>query len=300
MEIDALLLLTKGLKDFKFTESELLIINSYVTNKNVNINLSIRENALLIVKENELLKDDPIIQNILNTSESYIDVPIYSLFLQNVRLRTFLISAPSNRVLTEATVLDIVEATLQGIDTITLESEIDNIIRFLMEFLAKHRLIKENNVQKSQIINGFVKKNEDVVINEKDRREDNYHKMFYHRMLLYKLFSCNYATFDYNQILNPESEENGVEAIIRPLLESRSYGHLRLIVNRITLSEENTIVLKNIIKNTFKTFYDGDVNEEEIENDKAFIDKINVFLKSVNSELLDYEELSKSGLKVMD
>lgn len=300
MEIDALLLLKKGLKDFKITESEFLVINSYVNNNNVNINLSIRDNALSIVEENESLEDNAVIADILNTEESYVDVPIYSLFLQNVRLRTFLISAPSKRVLTEETVLNIVEVTLQGIDAITVESEIDNIIGFLMEFLHKHRLVKESSIQKSQIINGFVKKYESVVITERDRKDDNFHSNFYRRMLLYKLFSCNYATFDYNQILNPESEENGVETIVRPLLDTRSYGHLRLMINNITLSEENVLILINVIKDAFKSFYERNVSEEDIKKDKEFIDKINVFLKFVNGELLDYVELSNSSIKVMD
>ncbi|MDE6142324.1 MAG: hypothetical protein K2G03_06940, partial [Bacilli bacterium] len=52
MEIDALLLLTRLLKSLNFTETELLIMQSYIINKNIDINLSLRENACLLMEEN--------------------------------------------------------------------------------------------------------------------------------------------------------------------------------------------------------------------------------------------------------
>ncbi|MDE5630242.1 MAG: hypothetical protein K2I70_01445, partial [Bacilli bacterium] len=61
MEIDALLLLTRLLKSLNFTETELLIMQSYIINKNIDINLSLRENACLLMEENitsiEMCKD---------------------------------------------------------------------------------------------------------------------------------------------------------------------------------------------------------------------------------------------------
>ncbi|MCX4366304.1 MAG: hypothetical protein OSJ70_11130 [Bacilli bacterium] len=299
MEIDALLLLSRILKDFDFTETDLLVIKSYISNKNININLSIRENARLFMDENDLtLEECKELRDIVLENCEYIHTPIYKLLMKNNRLRQFVLHANYKRVLEESTILDIIEDILRQIDELELVEEQNNLIRFLMDFLAKHRFLNKNIMQESKIINEYVKKTENMVLNENDRFMPAYQMRFFRRMLLYKLFSCGYTSFDYNQKLDPDSQESGVVSIITPLVETRSYGHLRLMINKVTLSDENIDELKLAIKETFKKLYDYEVTKEEAESDENFIDKLNIFFKSANVEPLDYKEISKSDIGI--
>ncbi len=299
MEIDALLLLSRILKDFDFTETDLLVIKSYISNKNININLSIRENARLFMDENDLtLEECKELRDIVLENCEYIHTPIYKLLMKNNRLRQFVLHANYKKVLEESTILNIIEDILRKIDELELVEEQNNLIRFLMDFLAKHRFLNKNIMQESKIINEYVKKTENMVLNENDRFMPAYQMRFFRRMLLYKLFSCGYTSFDYNQKLDPDSQESGVVSIITPLVETRSYGHLRLMINKVTLSEENIDELKLAIKETFKKLYDYEVTKEEAESDENFIDKLNIFFKSANVEPLDYKEISKSDIGI--
>lgn len=299
MEIDALLLLSRILKDFDFTETDLLVIKSYISNKNININLSIRENARLFMDENDLtLEECKELRDIVLENCEYIHTPIYKLLMKNNRLRQFVLHANYKKVLEESTILNIIEDILRKIDELELVEEQNNLIRFLMDFLAKHRFLNKNIMQESKIINEYVKKTENMVLNENDRFMPAYQMRFFRRMLLYKLFSCGYTSFDYNQKLDPDSQERGVVSIITPLVETRSYGHLRLMINKVTLSDENIDELKLAIKETFKKLYDYEVTKEEAESDENFIDKLNIFFKSANVEPLDYKEISKSDIGI--
>lgn len=294
MELDALLLLTRILKDFNFTETELLIIESYIVNKNININLSIRDNAQLFLDENSVSIDDcREIREIVVENSEHIYVPIYKLLLQNLRLRNFVVKALEKRVLDEQTILDIVEMYLLKIDEIENVEEQCDLIRFLMKFLEKRRFSKKNIMQESRIINEYVKKNEYTILNERDRKEAEYGIRFFRRMLIYKLFSCGYVTFDYNQKVDPDSLESGVKTIVDALVQARSYGHLRLTIGRVTLSEENIKELKMVLEDAYRQIYSQEVSKSEAENDAAFIEKMNIFLTSVNSETLDLAEITK-------
>ena len=155
--------------------------------------------------------------------------------MQDDKLRDYLIKAIAKRVLDDSSILDIVETTLLGIDTIDFASNNYDIITFLMNFVSKYRLKKESVMPKSIIINSFVKKHESVLMNELKRNEDDYHKKFFIHMLICKLFSCGFVTFDFNKVLDPNSKENGIETIVRPLIEARNYGHLKLLFNTTTL-----------------------------------------------------------------
>ena len=299
MELDALLLLTRILKDFNFTETELLIIESYIVNNNININLSIRDNAQLFLEENDVsIEDCKEIREVVVENSEHIHIPIYKLLLQDVKLRGFVVKALKKRVLDEKTILDIVETILLGIDELENEGEQCNIIRFLMEFLEKRRFPKKNIMQDSRIINEYVKKNEYLVQNEKDRKEPKYGSRFFRRMLIYKLFSCGYTSFDYNQKLDPESVESGVKLVVESLVEARSYGHLRLMIGRATLSEENIKELKQVITSVYKKMYVGEVSRSESDADLAFINNLNIFFKSVDSEILDYNEMIKKDVGI--
>lgn len=302
MEIDALLLLARILKDFRYTDTDFLIMQSYIVNRNIDINLSIRGNACLFLEENQLSLDEcKNIRDIALDSSEYTNVPIYKLLIQNLKLRNFVIQALAKKVLNDTSILDVVETTLLRIDTLDVIEEQSDLIRFLMDFLAKKRFTRKNNMQESKIINEYVKRNENTVFYEKkenDRFLDGYQSRFFRRMLLYKLFSCGYASFDYNQKLNLESIDSGIVSIVTPLVETRSYGHLRLMINMATLSDENIEELKIVVKKVFKSLYNGEVSKDEAESDVIFIEKLNVFLKSVNSELLDYDEISKSEIGI--
>lgn len=294
MEIDALLLFARILKNFDFTETELSILQSYVKNKNININMSLRDNAEAFMDENQLTVDDcREIRKILVDNEEYIYEPIYKLLLHNIKLRSLLISAQAANVLNDKSILDIVETILSKVDEPNFVEGPYGWNQFLLDFLAKRRFFKNNIMQESRIINEYVKKNEDTVVNERNRTVENYDSKFFRRVLLYKLFSCGYVTFDYNQKLDPSSSDSGIASIVEPLIESRSYGHLKLMINLSTLSSQNMEELKLVVKRAYKALYNGEVSKEEAESDSIFIDKLNIFFKSAHVEPLDYNELSK-------
>lgn len=306
MELDALLLFARILENFDFTETELLIIQSYIVNKNININNSIHENVRIFIEENEMSIDEcKDLRSIVSESKEYLKIPIYKLMIKNRKLRPFVLQALIKRALDDTSILDIVETILlevgatEIINNREIIEEQNELTRFLMDFLAKRRFTKKNDMQESRVINEYVKKTEGTVLNENDRFLEGYQIRFFRRMLLYKLFSCGYASFDYNQKLDPESLESGIESIVKPLLESRSYGHLRLMINNATLSSENVEELKNVIKRVFKCLYDDEVTKATAESDAIFIDKVNVFLKSAGSEILDYAEISKSEIGII-
>lgn len=299
MELDALLLLTRILKDYDFTVTELLIVESYIVNKNVNIHLSIRDNAQLFLDENNVSIDDcKELREIVVEDSDHIYIPIYKLLLKDVKLRNFVVSAVTKKALDDKTILDIVEEVLLTLDELESVEEQSDLIRFLMGVLEKRRFTKKNIMQESRIINEYVKKNEYTILNENDRKEPGYDIRFFRRMLLYKLFSCGYVSFDYNQKLDPNSLESGVKLVVEALIKTRGYGHLRLMFGRATLTEENVQELKLVMMNVYKEMYSQEVSESDAEKDKAFIDKVNIFLKSVDSEILSYEELTKKDIGI--
>lgn len=299
MEIDALLLFARILKNFDFTETELSILQSYVKNKNIDINLSLRDNAEAFMDENQLTMDDcKEIRKILVDNEKYIYEPIYKLLLQNIRLRSLLASAQATSVLNDTSVLDIVETILLKVDEPDFVGGQYGWNQFLLDFLAKRRFFRNNTMQDSRIINEYVKKNEGAVVNERDRTVDNYDSKFFKRVLLYKLFSCGYVTFDYNQKLDPSSFDSGVASIVEPLIESRSYGHLKLMINLSTLSSKNIEELKTVIRDAYKKLYNGKVSKTEAASDAIFIERLNGFFKSASIAPLDYGELSKKDIGI--
>lgn len=293
MEIDAIFMLIKMLKDDDSLRNDFLVMESYICNKNIDINLSLRENIGIILNEDEDLTNDSRIADIVNSEEKFLDKPIYSLLLGDAKMRSFILEAENKKLLSEDTVLDIVEMIIMGIEAIEDSVNREQTIRFLMEVISRYRVRVKSKIQSSPIINAFVKKYENITTMERGRGK-NFQDGFYYRILLYKLFSCGYVTFDYNQVLNPESEENGLETLVVPLIESRSYGHLTMMINKITVNK-NVSFFKNILKQGLSHLYDEDVEEDDIRKDKDFIEKINTFLKSVNEEILDYEDLIKKS-----
>lgn len=293
MEIDAIFMLIKMLKDDDSLRNDFLVMESYICNKNIDINLSLRENIGIILNEDEDLTNDSRIADIVNSEEKFLDKPIYSLLLGDAKMRSFILEAENKKLLSEDTVLDIVEMIIMGIEAIEDSVNREQTIRFLMEVISRYRVRVKSKIQSSPIINAFVKKYENITAKERGRGK-NFQDGFYYRILLYKLFSYGYVTFDYNQVLNSESEENGLETLVVPLIESRSYGHLTMMINKITVNK-NVSFLKNIVKQGLSHLYDEDVEEDDIRKDKDFIERINTFLKSVNEEILDYEDLIKKS-----
>ncbi len=295
MEIDAVLMLVQMIRDDIVDDNSFLIMQSYINNKNININLSIRENARLIVLENEELGSNEKIASIISSEDEYLDVPIYSLLLERKKIRNLLIYSSDKGNLEPKSLVDIIEAVLTGIECIDDDIEKSGIMRFLMDFLSKNRLKSRTDIQNSQIINAFVKKKVHLLFDDK-RNNEKCDKGFFDRMLLYKLFSCGYVTFDYNQILDSESTVNGLEEALLPLIENRSYGHIRLMINKVTVKAENIALLKETIKKGFRSLYEYEPEVDDAKKDKDFITNINVFFSMVGSETLNYDEMVGKGV----
>lgn len=292
MELDAILMLIQ-MNTTGPDANSLLIMSSYIYNANIDINLSIRENIELILKEDEEMRNNGVINDILSSEIKYYDVKIYNLLLENTKMRKFLIGALKKNLLNKQSIIDIIETILTGVSSIERNSNRDQILQFLVEFISAKRMLAKDATQESLIINTFVKNTIPLLADDKSTSKDKLHDSFFDRIVLYKLFANGYATFYYDQILNPDSNENGIEEIVLPLIRSRSYGHLRLMINKVTIKEEDIEELKLVIKRGFKEFYDGDVDPHDAKMDASFIEKINQYFELIGISCLDYEEMAK-------
>lgn len=297
MELDAIFMLIQITKDGIKEHNNLLIMESYIYNKNIDINLSIRENIHLFIQENDDMSNSTI-DNILSSDEKYYDVKIYNLLLEDIKMRYFLINSLKKKLLTDESILNIIETILTGTQDIEYSVSRDEILRFLVNFLSNIKAVDKRKMRESLIINTFVKNSISLLVNNSNSSKPSSRSSFFDSIVLYKLFSGGYASFYYNQVIDPESEEKGIEDIILPLVRTRSYGHLRLMINKSTIRKEDLGDLKEAIKKGLREFYDADVNPIDAKMDKNFVEKMNLYFKLVDVECLNYEEITQPSLKL--
>lgn len=270
MNLDAILFFYNKFNNLDYNENDILIMSSYVSNNLINVNKSIKDNILIYVKENN---KDNILERINLLNETF-DVPIYRLLLQDSLMHSILINAIKKGLVDDNSYLDIVECLLEC-DGKILEQEESKLLPFIVDVLQSKKNASSEIMQKSSIIRGYVFNNKDKLALTK--RVKHTGDLLQKKIIVIRLFANGYVRYGNDFDINISYED-----IIIPLIETKNYGQLKLVIgNKVINPDDVDYIISLIDKYVHKNMSSEFV--EDIEKGEQILSETKVMLELIRN-----------------
>lgn len=270
MNLDAILFFYNKFNNLDYNENDILIMSSYVSNNLINVNKSIKDNILIYVKENN---KENILERINLLNETF-DVPIYRLLLQESLMHLILINAIKKGLVDDNSYLDIVECLLEC-DGKILEQEESKLLPFIVDVLQFKKNASSEIMQKSSIIREYVFNNKDKLALTK--RVKHTGDLLQKKIIVIRLFANGYVRYGNDFDINISYED-----IIIPLIETKNYGQLKLVIgNKVINPDDVDYIISLIDKYVHKNMSSEFV--EDIEKGEQILSETKVMLELIRN-----------------
>lgn len=218
MDLDAILFVQKQLRLLDVNTKDILLLTSFITNGNIDIDRSI----------NEMLSDCAVEENdmdILNFMELdfRFNVPLYLVLACYKEVSNVLVSVVKSHSLSKETYRDLIEKLIESIPSLeTLEK--GRILTLIIDLVSAHGKVDIDYFQESVIIREFVKDNLNTLSLQKNKRlvDDQLMK----KLTIIKLFSQGFVRYGNVGDININYDE-----VIIPLVKAKNYRQARLVIN---------------------------------------------------------------------
>lgn len=270
MDIDAIILFYNAFQNKINDEHTITLMKSLLKNKNIDINLSIKENALKI-------KDNIAIKSIIESRESFVDLPIYVLLLGNSRFNNLIIENIKNNNLNEGSIYNIINLSFQYLKYLE-DEEYRLVALFIMKIISSYKPYDSLFFRISEEINFFVYNNYSTLYKSNYDLDDSVNtKEHINKMLIYKLFSYGYVSFDFSKYL-PKKPIDGIKEIVSPLILMRNYEQLKLIINNNTIVGSDIEYLRSVVESNFEILINNEgLSARDLEARRSILEKIDSF-----------------------
>lgn len=269
MDLDAILFLIEKLKTGKVTQNELLIIASCITNCCIDINRSLNELLFLIGTQDE----DDLAFDMIESNNLLYTEPLYMILYRDEIFRPIIISSlRKRRLLTDDSYINFL-GTLLDMALELEEDEAEKVLFFVMELISLRGKEEVGVLQNSSRLRRFVKDNLDSLTNGVSR--EMYRKEQLKRLIIIKLFTNGFVLYgDYFDI------SISYEDILIPLIKTKSYGHLRLVLNTSVVPVDDLDYVLNLVISLIQEYQD-DVTLEDREIARAAINELGLYIDSL-------------------
>lgn len=237
MDLDAVITFKRVLKEKEIKMADKMLLLSAINNRNIDINLSIKENLNLINKDGIAIEELFLyLKEFIGDKEPTDDVPIYMLFLEKSALWDLLISAYKKSNLREEAVLAIGEAIFKYLDNEEIHNN-EELLVFLNSILSVRKPADYLLFQRSFSIEPFIYAIIDEIYNDGNSAK---------KSLLITLITFGYIDF---YLLNRTVDDSYsyIESFIKELLDHELYAYVKIFINSRTVNRDLAVVIKDIL-----------------------------------------------------
>ena len=270
MNLDVLLFFYNKFNNLDYTENDILIMSSYVTNNLIDINRSIKENILRYAKE---FDKENILERI-NLLNPTFEVPIYRLLLQDTSMHSILVNAIKKGMLEDKSYLDVVECLLEC-DGKLLDEEENKLLPFIIDVLQAKKNASSELMQSSRIIREYVFNNKDKLsITKKVKHSGD---VIQKKLIVIRLFANGYVRYGNDFDINISYED-----ILLPLIETENYGHLRLVIGGKVIDASDVQYIIDLIDKYVHKNMEENV-DDDIEKGEQIISETKMMLELIKN-----------------
>lgn len=266
MDFDALVNVKRIIENDSTVKTDLMLLTSAINNRNVDINLSIRDN-IDIIREFEVDNHEFMVylSEFVGLNQELLNTPIYALLIKNNAYWLVLLNALKNGLLTDETYTAIIRYLFELMSNLKKE-DIDIFVSFLHDALSvkKVKFIRDETI--NQDVVNFIISNIDSI--DCTSEEDSSNITI--KSIIIKMFMQGIVSFS-DLFFFGKNEYVLVQYIIDSLLEFGEYYHIYAILNEKSVDINSAPVLISILTNSLSN------RDEKISNelmDKC-IDKLN-------------------------
>lgn len=270
MNLDVLLFFYNKFNNLDYTENDILIMSSYITNNLIDINRSIKENILRYAKE---FDKENILERI-NLLNPTFGVPIYRLLLQDTSMHSILVNAIKKGMLEDKSYLDVVECLLEC-DGKLLDEEENKLLPFIIDVLQAKKNASSELMQSSRIIREYVFNNKDKLsITKKVKYSGD---VIQKKLIVIRLFANGYVRYGNDFDINISYED-----ILLPLIETENYGHLRLVIGGKVIDASDVQYIIDLIDKYVHKNMEENV-DDDIEKGEQIISETKMMLELIKN-----------------
>lgn len=237
MDLDAVITFESVLKKDNISTADKMLLSSAINNRNIDINLSIKQNLNLINKDGISITELFLyLKEFVADKSSYVDVPIYMLFLEKRELWDLLVNAYKKFSLKEEAVLDISKAIFKYLENSDILNE-EELLTFFNSLLSVRKPEDYKMFQNIFSIEPFIYENIDEIYNGSNGIR---------KSLFITIISFGYVNL---QLLNDMVDDSYsyIEFFIKELLNHDLYAYVKIFINSRTITPDLAVVIKNIL-----------------------------------------------------
>lgn len=258
MDLDAILFFYNKFNNSNYNLNDIMIMSSYIYNNLININKSIIDNLIDFSNENEGID----VLSKIDFNNEVLNTPIYKLMMDVETMHITLVTAIQKKLISDEVYRDILEILFDKVGTLE-EDEENKVLLFLIDILQVKRNISIKFMQESIALRKFVVNNKYALsIRKKIKNSSN---LVQKKMIIIRLFGNGYVK--YGDILGVNIN---YEDIIEPLINTKNFGHLRLVINGKAINPNDADLIMDIID---RCVNEVNSNDEEFDDEQAIIVK---------------------------
>ena len=249
MDFDALVNIKNILVSGSTARTDLMLFLSAISNKSVDINLSIQDNLDIIhmqsFDDNEFMT---YLGEFLDLNHEFLTTPIYSMLLRKIEYFELLLQAIKNGNLNEETITSIVNYIFNLLPTLSSEDYLVCLV-FLNDILSSKDITYINKNDKPDAIVEFIINNSDCL----ERKENSSEEKPIIKNIIIKMLKLGILRFsDFIYYDSPSSSY--INSLIMAFVNSDEYYYLYAILNEKTVDEETKPIIMNIISELLSDF----------------------------------------------